>query len=82
MLRVTAISNLKRIVTLTAIQSSGFGPPASRDVCVVTAFFPLSIGLYNMRARARARYHFAFYFTNSCSNGDVVQNSREVGSKI
>jgi len=83
MLRATATSNLKGIVTLTAIQSSDFGPPASRDVCVVTAFFPFSIGLYNVRARARmVPLRLLLHELVQARNGDVVQNSREVGSKI
>lgn len=59
--------------------SPGFGPPASEEMCFIAASFPFSIGPRNGRA---SRATSPVYFANSCGNGDAVQNSREVGSKI
>lgn len=55
MLRATATSDLKGIVTLTAIQSSGFGPPASRDVCRYSFLSIFDRALQRELARAQAR---------------------------
>lgn len=75
--------------SLAAIQTPAvLGHQPAETLCVVTASFPFSIEFYyyvRAREHSRANGHatlVAFYFANSSGNDDVVQNSREVGSKI